>query len=87
MPKRVQRPFCTIYKRSESEKRTWEATKAVEAQKLEIEELKKQIEELKGLVGSVPTKPEDTTEGVNESEDTKEEETPTTSKRKSKKTN
>lgn len=72
MPKRIQRPFCTIYKRSESEKRAWNAAKEVEAQKHEIEELKKQIEELKGVIGVSDTE-----------EDTKES---STGRRKSKKT-
>ena len=48
MAKRIQRPFCVIYKRSEAEKRAWNATKELEAQKQEIEELKKQLAELKG---------------------------------------
>ena len=48
MPKKIHKPFCTIYKRSEAEKRAWNAVKELDAQRSEIEELKKQLAELKG---------------------------------------
>lgn len=43
MPKVVQRPFCTIYKRSESEKRVYNMTKEMDSLRAEVVALRKEI--------------------------------------------
>lgn len=48
MAKRIDRPFCTIFKRTEEEKRVWNASKELEAQKEEIAALRAELEALKG---------------------------------------
>lgn len=45
--KRISRPFCVIFKRSESEKRAWNMGKELDQQKEELEALKKELAELK----------------------------------------
>ena len=44
MPKIVRRPFCTMYKRTESEKKVYEMTKEFDNMKEEIRALKEQVE-------------------------------------------
>lgn len=44
MPKIVRRPFCTIYKRSESEKKVYEMTKEFDNMKEELKALREQVQ-------------------------------------------
>lgn len=44
MPKIVRRPFCTIYKRSDSEKRIYNMTKEFDDMKKEVQSLKEKVE-------------------------------------------
>lgn len=45
MPKVVHRPFCTIYKRSESEKRVYNMTKEFDEMKKEMQSLREKVEQ------------------------------------------
>ena len=47
MAKKVNRPFCVIYKRTDAEKRAWNMSKELDEQKSEIEEIKRELEALK----------------------------------------
>lgn len=52
----VRKANCTIFKRSESEKRVWNAAKLLDDQQKEIESLRAELEALKGNTSETPKK-------------------------------
>lgn len=74
MPIPVKKKFCTIYHRSDFEKRAFETSKELDRTKKELEALKAEMVEIRKMVGS-----------NSESSDISQEETPTP-KRSRKKT-
>ena len=50
MPTPVRKKFCTIYRRSETEKKIFEAARDADKTKKELEDLKKEMAEMKKLL-------------------------------------
>lgn len=50
MPTPIRKKFCTIYRRSETEKKIFEAARDSEKTKKELEDLKKEMAEMKKLL-------------------------------------